>query len=200
MNSKKQTVHTLVECAILVALSVVLSFIKVWRMPLGGSVTFVSMLPIFVLSVRHGMRWGFGASFVYALFQLLFGITLDGLLGWGLTPAMLVGCMAFDYLIAFSVLGVSGAFRKYGEGGVYAGAVLACGLRFLSHFLSGYVIFKNLEQFSLFGGTFVHHPVLYSAAYNGLFMSAELVFTLVVTVILMRIPLVKKKMIVPQKY
>ena len=196
---KKNDIRTLTECAILIALSVVLSLIRIWQMPLGGSVTLVSMLPVCVISVRHGCKWGLGSAFVYSLFQLLLGIISEGLLGWGLNAAMLIGCMAFDYIIAFSVLGFAGMFRKKGEIGIYAGITTVCALRFVSHFLSGYVIFENLGQWELFGSTFVSHPVLYSICYNGFFMLPELVLTLVVTVILMRIPVVKNTIILSQE-
>lgn len=191
MKRQKQT-RTLVECGILIALSIVLSFIKIWHNPMGGSVTLLSMLPICVISVRHGCGWGFGASFTYSLFQLAIGIAVDGVLGWGLTPGMLIGCMMFDYILAFSVIGLSGAFRYFGEGGIYAGMTLCFLLRFASHFTSGYVIFTNLEQWNLFGNTISANPVLYSLCYNALFMLPELILTLIGTIILMRIPYVRR--------
>ncbi len=191
MKKRKKT-RILVESAVLIALSVVLSFIKIWQNPLGGAVTLLSMLPVCTVSVRHGWKWGLGASFTYSLFQLLIGITVDGVLAWGLTPVMLVGCILFDYVIAFTVLGLAGVFRRYGEGGVYAGISCAILLRFASHFTSGYVIFRKLTQWTIFGNTFVDRPVLYSICYNGLFMLPELVITLVCTVILMRIPYIRR--------
>lgn len=195
---KKSTVLTMVESAILVALATVLSLIHVWKLPLGGSVTLLSMLPICVISLRHGLKWGFGSAFVYSAIQLLFGITMDGLLGWGLTPAMLIGCMVFDYIAAFTVLGIAGIFRTKSLGGILAGFSIAIALRFVSHFLSGYVIFANLEQWSLFGQVFENHPILYSIAYNGCYLLPELVFTLVAVVILTRIPFVRRKIFAPQ--
>lgn len=179
------------ECAILVALSVVLSLVKIWQMPLGGAVTLVSMLPVCMISIRHGLKWGFVSSGLYAVIQLFFGITMDGLLGWGLTPAMLLGCMVFDYLAAFSVLGIAGIFSAKGDMGRVCGIVLAMVLRFVSHFLSGYVIFTNLAQWELFGSLFEGAPALYSIAYNGLYMLPELVITVVVFVLLLKTPAAK---------
>ena len=192
---KRNELRTLVECAVFIALGVVLSLIKIFKMPLGGSVTLASMLPVCVISVRHGLKYGMISSFVYSLFQLVFGITLDGLLGWGLPPVMLVGCIMFDYIVAFSVLGCAGMFRKLGEGGVYLGISAVFTARFLSHFLSGYVIFKNLEQWELFGSVFESRPALYSVCYNALYMLPELVITLVIVVILMRIPYFRKEVL-----
>ncbi|MBQ3824240.1 MAG: energy-coupled thiamine transporter ThiT [Clostridia bacterium] len=160
MKSKK--VRVLVECAVLVALATALSLVKIIKMPLGGSVTLISMLPICVIAIRHGLKSGLLSSFVYSLFQLMLGITLDGLLGWGLTPWMLIGCIFFDYILAYTVLGIAGLFRKHGEGGAYIGITLALVARFVSHLISGYVIFKNLEQWELFGAVFVSRPFLYS--------------------------------------
>lgn len=197
-KNTKKNVLTLVECAVLIALSVVLSFLKIWKMPLGGSVTLLSMLPVCIIAIRHGLGWGFGSAFVYSLFQLIFGITMDGILGWGLNAPMLIGCMMFDYIIAFTVLGIAGAFRKKGTAGIYLGITLACVARFASHFLSGYVIFKNLEQWTLFGTVFSNRPILYSVCYNGLYMLPELALTLIATVILMRVTVVREKIMTPQ--
>ena len=60
----------LVRAAILVALAVALSFAKLWEMPLGGAVTFGSMLPIMLLSIALGVKWGLAGSCVFVLFQL----------------------------------------------------------------------------------------------------------------------------------
>ena len=60
--------------------------------------------------------------------------------------------------------------------------------------MSGVVIFKNLEQFEIFGSVFTNRPVLYSLAYNGFYMLPELIITTVAAVILFRLPQVKKIM------
>ena len=190
MRNKK--VLVMVECAVMIALAFALSCVKMWKMPLGGSVTLLSMLPIVMISVMLGLKWGLGSAFVYSLIQLVLGIALDGLLGWGLTPVMLVGTIMLDYIVAFTVLGIAGIFAKKGYVGICGGTALAVALRFASHFLSGFVIFKNLEQFELFGSVFTNHPVLYSLAYNGMYMLPELILTTVAAVILFRLPQVNK--------
>lgn len=189
---KKQNIIRLTETAVFIALAVALSMVKIFQLPLGGSVTLVSMLPICILSFRYGVKWGFFSSFIYSLFQLMLGITTDGLLGWGLTPLMLVGCILFDYIIAFSVLGIAGVFKKKGEAGLYAGLTLAFLLRFASHIVSGYFIFAYLDQWEIFGSTFVNKPLLYSICYNGTYILPELIITIAVVVVLMRFTAVKK--------
>ena len=112
MKEKKNYVKNLSISAVFVALATVLSLIKIWNMPLGGSVTLLSMLPIVMISCMMGLKWGMASSLVYSLIQLAFGIALDGILGWGLTPVMLIGTIMLDYILAFSVLGIAGIFRK----------------------------------------------------------------------------------------
>ncbi|MBQ8532828.1 MAG: energy-coupled thiamine transporter ThiT, partial [Clostridia bacterium] len=65
-NSKKY-VYKLTLSAVFVALATALSLIKVYELPLGGSVTLLSMLPIVMISCMLGLKWGFGSAFVYSL-------------------------------------------------------------------------------------------------------------------------------------
>ena len=101
----------LVEGAVMVALATVLSYIRVFKLPWGGSITLLSMLPIVLFSIRRGVGAGLTVSFVFSLVQFTQGI-IDGLFVWGLTPGMLIACILFDYLLAFTCLGVAGLFRK----------------------------------------------------------------------------------------
>ena len=176
--------RALCECAILLALSVVLSFIQIYKLPWGGSVTLFSMLPLCLISFRHGIKWGLGTAFCYSWFQILQG----GVFGWGLTPIMLVGSLALDYVLAFTVIGLAGALRRYRFKGMIAGVVLVSVLRFLSHFLSGVILWANLEQFVAFGQTWSNRPVLYSLVYNGSYMLPELALTVIGAVVLFQVP------------
>ena len=188
METKNKPVYKLTFSAVMVALASALSLIKIYELPLGGAVTLLSMLPIVVISISLGLKWGVGSSFVYSLIQLFFGITLDGLLGWGLTATYLVGVIFLDYLIPFTVLGFAGAFAKKGYVGTLAGISLVFVLRFVSHLFSGAILFgipeKWADKFS--------NVWLYSAAYNGSYMLPELVITLVAAAIIFRLPQVKK--------
>lgn len=165
---KKNRIRVLAECAIMVALATVLSLIKVWEMPLGGSITLLSMLPIMLIAIRHGTRVGLFTAFVYAAGQLFLG--LSSLMSWGMTPVMWIGSVVFDYLLAFTLLGLAGVFKKHGFPGAVAGIVLACVLRFVSHFISGSIFFAVWcpEGWNV---------VLYSICYNGGYMLPELILT-----------------------
>ena len=129
---KNSKTLTLVEGAVMVALATVLSFIRVYKLPWGGSITLLSMLPIAVFSIKHGVAKGLGAAFVFSLIQFIQGIT-DGLFGWGLSPIMLVACIFIDYLAAYTVLGVAGMFRKKGAVGWIAGTTSSAALLSGSH-------------------------------------------------------------------
>lgn len=171
----KSSIYKLTTSAILVALSTVLSLVKVWQMPLGGAITLLSMVPVCMISVLYGTRYAILPCFLYGAIQMF----LDNPFGWGLTPTILIGSIFFDYLFAFGILCLAGVFRKYGDWGVIGGVALACFARFVSHFISGYVLFANLEQWDVFGKVFVNRPALYSICYNGLYMLPELVITVI---------------------
>lgn len=172
---QKSNLYKLTTSAILVALSTVLSLVKVWQMPLGGAITLLSMLPVCMISVLYGVKYAAVPCFLYGAIQMF----LDNPFGWGLTPAILVGSIFFDYLFAFGVLCLAGTFRKRGAIGAVCGVALACFARFVSHFISGYVLFANLEQWQAFGRLFTGKPALYSVCYNGFYMLPELLFTVI---------------------
>lgn len=167
----------LTTSSLLIAMAAVLSFIKVWNMPWGGSITLLSMLPIILISVKYGVKQGLFSSFVYSVIQLVFGIVFDGLLGWGLTAGMLTACIFFDYIFAFTILGIAGIFKDKGLGGIIGGSALAIVLRFISHVLSGVFVFASAGK--LWEGFETSNTWLYSIVYNGVYMLPELIFTII---------------------
>jgi len=179
----------LVEGAAMVALATVLSYIRVYKLPWGGSITLFSMLPIFLYSIRWGIKDGLLVSFVYALVQFGQGV-IDGLFGWGLTPGALVACILIDYIFAFTVLGLAGILKSKGSAGYIAGVVIASLLRFFFHFLSGVVIWHSYGE--LWDGFSTESSVLYSLLYNGSYMLPELILSVIGAVILFTLPQTKK--------
>ncbi len=182
---KTNKTMALVECAVMVALSTVLSMIKLYHLPLGGSITALSMLPICLFSIRWGTSWGLVSGFLHAAIQM--GLALGEVVGWGLSPIALVGCILFDYLLAFTVIGLAGIFRKKGKWGMLAGILLALTLRFVCHLVSGTLIFDIWlpESWS--------NPFWYSVCYNGSFMLPELIATSIAAFGLLKVPAVLKK-------
>ena len=190
----KGTTKMLVEGAMMLALAIVLSLITPFQkiLPFGGSITLVSMLPICLFSIKYGIGKGLGVSFLFALFQLAQGIIKEGLFGWGLTAGMLIACILFDYIIAYTVLGLAGMFRKKKLGGWICGVVIALLLRFLSHFISGVYVFASTGKIWDDLDFIAENKYIYSAAYNGAYMVPEIVLTVIVTVILFKIPQMRR--------
>lgn len=173
----------------MVALATVLSFIRVYKLPWGGSITLLSMLPIAIFSIKYGVAKGLGTAFVFSLIQFIQGIS-DGLFGWGLSPVMLISCIFLDYILAFTVLGFAGIFRKKGVIGWVTGTAAALFLRFVCHFLSGIVVFKSFGE--LWNGFSTENTFLYSFLYNSSFMLPEIIFTCVCAFVLFKVPQTKK--------
>lgn len=177
MKQKKNRILTLVECAILISLSVVLSYIKFDVGAEGGSVSLV-MVPLLVLAFRHGTVWGVCAGLVFGFVKCVIG---DGL-GWGL-PSILL-----DYVLAYGVVGLAGLFRKMKNGVIY-GTLVGGMARFFVHFLSGVVLYASYAG-PIYGLDFSNETtmgvVLYSIVYNGAFMVISIILTLVVMILLQK--------------
>ena len=165
-------IRALTEGAILVALAFVLSFVKLFELPNGGSLT-PAMFPILLYGLRWGLGRGLGAGFVFGLLQLIF----DGAYAWGWQS------MVLDYLLAFTPLGLSGLFKGKAWG-IFPGTLLGCAGRFLVHYISGVTIYRIIEPTSLPGfGTF-DNAALYSLVYNGSYMLPNALLALALAAVL----------------
>ena len=188
MKASRSNVRILTECAVMVAAAVVLSMIKlIPEMPFGGSVTLVSMAPIIIIAQRHGTMRGIGAAFVYSITQLLLGLQNFSYLT---TPGAFVVCILFDYVLAFTALGLAGMTRRMKLAkseaksvfiAALVGTLIAVTLRFLCHLVSGAVIWHTLTLgwYAEDPSHFVHRygPWMYSLIYNGSYMLLELILT-----------------------
>lgn len=204
-NSSTKT-RTLVEGALMVALATVLSIIPFIQMPHGGSVTLVSMLPLIVMSYRHGVKWGCFTAFIYSLIALIQGLK-D--LAYCATLRAQVGCVLLDFLLAFTVLGLASVLGKPFKNrfvSIGVGTVLACVLRFLCSFFSGYIVWYDYEYALEWMNNFSWGAALsaklgehalcwvYSFFYNASYMLPETVLTVVVALLLAKfVPAVFKR-------
>lgn len=175
MQTNQQTsVRRLVESAIMVALAVVLSLIKLAELPYGGSVTCASMLPILVIAYRNGPLWGLGSGLVFSVVQLVTGLSvLSYVTGWQSVLAVIL----LDYIFAFVVSGLGGLFRKQGrsqETALIFGALLVSVLRFFFHVVSGATVWAGL---SIPDGA----ALGYSLVYNATYMIPETIVLLIAT-------------------
>ena len=164
-------VRMLCEGAILLAMGLVLNALKLFQFPNGGSVD-LAMIPIFFFAIRWGVGPGLLVGFAFGLLQMF----IDGAIAWGWQSLLL------DYLVAFTPLGLAGLFR-YRKGGIFAGTLLGCVLRFIVHYISGVTIYAIVAPTELFAMTFTE-PWMYSLAYNGSYMLVDTVICLVVFALL----------------
>ena len=161
-------VRALTEGAVLVGLGFVLSFVKLYELPNGGSLT-PAMFPILLYGLRWGLARGLGAGFVFGLMQLLF----DGAYAWGWQS------MVLDYLLAFTPLGLAGAFRGRAWG-IFPGTLLGCAGRFAVHYLSGVTIYRITMPTQIPGFGVFDSAAVYSLVYNGCYMLPCTVIALVI--------------------
>jgi len=153
----------LAETVVFVSLATVLSFIKLFSLPQGGSVTVASMVPILWLALRRGPKVGVFATTVYGIVQLV----VDPFI---VHPVQVL----LDYPIAFGMLGLAGFFQKR----PFIGASLGIIGRFIAHFFSGIIFFAII-----YAPEGMNH-VIYSAVYNGGYLLVELVISLYVIYLL----------------
>lgn len=167
---KSQKMLRLVESGLLLAVAVVLSMVKVLDLPYGGSITAFSALPILLVAYRHGTVWGIFTAFAYALMQLLLGA---GTLSYATSPAAVVAIILLDYLLAFTVLGLGGAFRRRcaSQGvALVLGAVATGAMRYVLHVIAGCTVWAGLSIPT-------EAALVYSLAYNATYMLPETIVT-----------------------
>ncbi|MFA7637042.1 MAG: energy-coupled thiamine transporter ThiT [Monoglobales bacterium] len=171
MKTKKLTL-----AGILIALAVVLSFVKIFDAPFGGSVTAGSMVPIILFALMSDVKWGLLMATVYGGIQMIVG----GVAPPAQTFISFFVVILLDYIVAFGVLGFSGAIsRKLGGKtvGAAASTLIVLFLRFLCHFVSGILIWG------------VYAPEgqavwLYSLLYNGGYMLGETIITTILVLLI----------------
>lgn len=175
--SKKSNTRTLVEGAMLIALATVLSYLKIFEMPMGGSIT-LEMLPLVIMALRNGPKWGCFTGFVHGLLQMIIGFSN---VLYCATLLAQIGCILLDYLLAFTVLGFAPVFalicKNQKKIGYILGAVIAGLLRFLCSFLSGWLLWGSYAPEGM-------HPAYYSLVYNGAYMVPDILILAVVVGIL----------------
>ena len=184
MNTRRQKIRRLCECSMMIALATVLSMIKIYEAPWGGSVTLFSMVPILICGYVYGAKTGFATAFVYSVIQLLFGI---GTVAYVPDPLGIVLCILLDYTFAFTVLGIAGLFRKLHltaseEKNRYInltlGSLSALILRFALHILSGAVVWYAITKEGAWNdAVFKYSKWVYSVVYNSAFMVPEIILT-----------------------
>ncbi len=161
-GKKKFSTKQLVFSAVAMALAMVTSMIKLFDLPMGGSVTLCSMLFICLIGYWYGLYGGLTAAIAYGFLQLIVDPYIISL------PQMLT-----DYIFAFGALGLSGVFSNKKHGLLY-GYLLGVLGRFVFSFLSGMIFFGS------YASSYNMTAPVYSFVYNGAYIGAEALITIVI--------------------
>lgn len=168
--------RTVTYAAVCVALSFALSYVRLFKMPMGGSITLASMLPLMLFAFMFGSRKGILVGAIYGILQAIQD-------PWIIHPAQFV----LDYVIAFASIGLTGVIRELGafKGNLRAqfavGAVIACAFRFLSHYFAGVFAFGMYgEVFAAdYGIPALANAYFYSFVYQCMYLIPELIIVTV---------------------
>lgn len=153
----------LTVCALCIALATILSMIRLYRFPFGGSVTLLSMLVITLPAWIYGVKTGTLTGLLYGLLQFVLGPTVISI------PQVIL-----DYVLAFSVMGVAG-FVNNQKHSLIKGFSLAVIARWIIATLAGLAWVA--------AGTTAWegwNPILYSMVYNAAYIFTEAIITIVV--------------------
>ena len=164
---QKMSVKQLVFCAMAMALAFITSYIKLFELPWGGSITLCSMLFIVLAAYWYGPKTGMLVGLAYGILQFI------------QEPYVLsffqVCC---DYILAFAALGVAGFFanQKYGLIKGYIAAVIGRGA---FHALGGYLYWMDYMPENFPQALKSLYPIVYNYSY----LLAEAVLTLIILAI-----------------
>lgn len=169
---RKWEVKRLAYCAMALALAYVTSFIKVFKLPYGGSVTLMSMLFIVLIAHWYGVKTGVLVGFAYGILQFL------------QEPYFLsLFQVCCDYVLAFAALGLAGLFRK-GKHSLLTGYIVAVLARGVFHTIGGYLYWMDYMPENFPQTLRDIYPIVYNYSY--------LLAEGAVTVIVLELPAVKQ--------
>ncbi|MCB7319687.1 energy-coupled thiamine transporter ThiT [Lacrimispora sp. 210928-DFI.3.58] len=163
-SGKRLSTKQLVFCAAAMALSFITSYMKIWTMPYGGSVTLFSMLFICLIGYWYGPRTGILTGLAYGILQFL------------QEPYVLsLFQVCCDYVLAFAGLGLAGVFHK-SKHGLVKGYILGILVRGAFHALGGYLYWMDYMPESFPQTLASLYPIIYNYSY----ILAEGVITVIV--------------------
>jgi thiamine transporter len=161
---------TMAVCALLTAMSMALSYVTLFRMPQGGSITLFSMVPIVLAGYFYGTRRGLMVGAAVGLLNLLFG-------PYVIHPVQ----MLLDYPIAFGALAIGAPLRdKCGKASLTVTYLVGVFGRYVCAVLSGVIFFGAYAPEGFNAWT-------WSLWYNLTYLAVEGV----ITVVLLNVPQIR---------
>ncbi len=177
--------------AICIAASFALSYVKIFSLPYGGSITAASTLPMLIYCYYFGFRKGLAVSTVYMLLQLIQGPYIVS--PWS---ALL------DYIVPYISLSSIGIFRfrrtRYDKAvsagkppltchsGFFIGTCVYMAIRLFSHVLAGVLFWADGIDFMGWSGDLSGAAAWgYSTTYNALFLVPDTAIAMAAAVFLL---------------
>jgi len=164
-DRRKWSARMIANASLCITLSFILSYVKLYEMPQGGSVTLASMVPLLMFAYAYGVAPGMIVGFAYGLLQFVQG-------GWFVHPIQFL----LDYPLAFSMLGFAGIAHMFPDAwGMLPGILTGTSLRFVCAFLTGVFFWGE--------GSGEQNILVYSAVYNGVYLIPETIICMIVAMV-----------------
>lgn len=176
---RNEKVRMLCEGALCVAMSVVLSYVKLDVGSSGGSIN-ATMIPLILFAIRWGWGWGVGAGLVFG--------TLKYFLGEGFVISWV--SIIFDYSVAYAFVGFAGALKRKADK-AWLAALVGCVARFVIHYLSGVTVYAEWMPEEFLGLTMTT-PFFYSALYNLFYMLPSTVISVAGVFALSKVAVIRR--------
>ena len=165
-DKRRWNARMIANAALCIALSFLLSCIRLYKLPQGGAITPASMLPLFLFAYVYGLAPGILTGAAYGFLQFIQD-------AYFVHPFELL----LDYPLAFAMLGLCALGRRFPEQwGMVPGIIIGTFGRFLCAFLSGLIFFGMYAPEG-------QNVFVYSAVYNGFYLIPEAVICIVIALI-----------------
>ncbi|MEG0133930.1 MAG: energy-coupled thiamine transporter ThiT, partial [Clostridium sp.] len=158
-NKDKFSAKILVNGSLAIAIAFILSYLKLYHWPYGGSITLASMLPLMVFAYIYGTKFGIIAGLVYSVLQLIQDMYV-----------VHFAQLLLDYPFAFAAIGFAGLCKKSLPLAVLVGG--SC--RFIFHFLAGAIFFGSYAPEG-------QSPFIYSLIVNGAIIGTDTLICLIIS-------------------
>jgi thiamine transporter len=157
-KEKKFDTRKITTASLCIALSFVLSYIKIFKLPQGGSITLGSLIPLFIFAYTYGVKDGVIVGAIYGILQF---IQEPYIVHWAQ--------VIIDYPLAFGALGLAGLSRK----NIPVGMVLGGVGRLFFHVISGVIFFASYAPEG-------QNVLIYSLVYNLTYLLPDLILCIVI--------------------
>ncbi len=172
--TQKWTSKMLAYGALAIALSFVLSCIRLFKMPTHGSITPGSMLPLMLFAAVYGIVPGLFAGSVYGILQFFQDPWFFS------TPEFIL-----DWILAFAALGLAGIAKDKKETWLFPGIVAAVLGRAVCAIAAGLLIVADYAPEELvINNTVMGSKFIFSVVYNGVYLLPEMAICLLLAALI----------------